>query len=105
MRLWCRNDAHKKNPGAPEQVGIVIPGTATIINATGTFLGVLGAILNALGSGAAFPLWLVSNALLLVLFAGIYKKRWTLNSGALFQIVLYSIYMQTSSYGTWRCYS
>jgi hypothetical protein len=80
------------------------PGTAITINATGTFLGVLGAILNALGSGAAFPLWLVSNALLLVLFAGIYKKWWTLNSGAALQIALYGIYCFTSGYGMWRCY-
>ncbi|MDD3019847.1 MAG: hypothetical protein PHX61_02555 [Alphaproteobacteria bacterium] len=77
---------------------------ALAINIAGTILGVTGAILNATGSRAAFPIWITSNVLLFVLFFGIWRGWWRLNSGAALQCFLYVIYMGTSIFGYWRCY-
>ena len=76
----------------------------TIINGTGTVIGVVGAVLNSMGNPIAFPLWMVSNTLLMVLFIGIYRGWWTLNSGALLQIALYGVYFGTSTYGAIRSF-
>ncbi len=80
-----------------EKIGI-------LLNLAGTALGIIGAIFNALGQRIAFPLWILSNILLLTLFVGIYIKKWKLNSGALCQIGLYTLYTFTSAYGTIRTF-
>ena len=73
-----------------------------IINLVGTALGIIGAALNAAGNNLAFPIWMISNTLLFILFFGVWQKRWELNSGALVQCGLYIVYFCTSSYGFLR---
>jgi len=75
-----------------------------LINLAGTGLGIIGAVLNALGDGIAFPVWMISNVLLFILFLGVWRGWWKLNSGAMLQCGLYIIYMGTSTIGMMRVY-
>jgi hypothetical protein len=74
-----------------------------LLNATGTLISVSGAVANALGKyKMAFTLWIISNAILLLLFVGVAQEWWILNSGAWFQVGLYAIFCVTSTSGYWR---
>jgi hypothetical protein len=73
------------------------------INIIGTLIAVTGAICNSIGIYRyAFGAWIISNGMLLVLFWGVERKWWELNSGALVQCGLYAVYMITSMNGFLR---
>jgi hypothetical protein len=71
-----------------------------IINFLGSVLAIYGAVANCIGNyRVSFGIWIISNSLLLIMFTGIYYKKWTLNSGSLFQMIMFTVYLGTSIYG------
>ena len=73
------------------------------LNVFGTIIAIAGAAYNAKGHHKfAQVLWSISNAILVVLFAGVAMGLFVLNGAAWLQVILHIIFGVTSVYGYWR---
>ena len=76
-----------------------------LINIIGTILSILGSILISIGTyKLGFELYIIADFLLVVLFTGVVRKYWKFDTAAMFQVILYTIFMCIAIVGYMRVF-